>query len=236
MNASTTVRTIGAPAAGDDERALLARFEQLLEREDRFIVARDAVGLASIADERAQLIERLATAARERRASPAMSAAAEAELIDLYRRLRQRHDLRARIVRRHAERNASRASRARAGGRQDRPLSRRRHRPAAAARRLTGAAFAASSHSRSFRRPARGRLRASRPRRPIARRRPTRAAPRSPRAPHPPAPRAPGPPAPRAPRPPAVACRRPTARRSVTRRLRARLAASTFAVSGRNSA
>ncbi len=53
------------------------------------------------------LAERLAEAARARRAAPSPGAAVEAELVALYRRLRDRHELRARIVRRRAERNGS---------------------------------------------------------------------------------------------------------------------------------
>ncbi len=53
------------------------------------------------------LTERLAEAVRVRRTTSSTSDADEAELIDLYRRLRHRHDLRARTIRRHAERNAS---------------------------------------------------------------------------------------------------------------------------------
>ncbi len=87
---------------GDDERSLLVRFEEILEREEAAIVAHDAGALGAIAEERDHLTVRLAEAARRRLASPTPI---EAELADLYRRLRERHQVRGRVVRRHAEHN-----------------------------------------------------------------------------------------------------------------------------------
>ena len=86
----------------DDERALLVRFEQLLEREEAAIVAHEVAALAAIAEEREHLTNLLAEAARRRRASPT---AIEADIADMYRRLRERHEVRGRVVRRHAEHN-----------------------------------------------------------------------------------------------------------------------------------
>jgi flagellar biosynthesis/type III secretory pathway chaperone len=111
MNASPTVRTVaaapGSVSTDDDERSLLARFELLLDREDGMLVERDAEGLAAIADERAALSERLAEVVRRRRVATTASDADEAELVDLYRRLHQRHEARGRMIRRRAERNSS---------------------------------------------------------------------------------------------------------------------------------
>ena len=107
-SAATSVAASSATSSlmGDDERALLIRLELLLEREEALLVRRDATGLAALAEEREHVTERLGHAARARRAAPVRDAATDAELIERYRRLRQRHDVQAQIVRRHAEVNA----------------------------------------------------------------------------------------------------------------------------------
>lgn len=96
--------TIHATRA-DDERSLLTRLEQLIEREDELLGAHDAAALSAVADEREHLTERLGHAARARHAS-ARDPADDAELLALYRRLRQRHDIQAKIVRQHLDQNA----------------------------------------------------------------------------------------------------------------------------------
>jgi len=103
-----TVNILAAtvPLGDSDERSLLIRFELLLEREEEALQARDAAVLVTLAEERVRLTDRLAEAARQRRARAKPTAAEEAELIDLYRRLRHRHEVRARIVRRHADQNS----------------------------------------------------------------------------------------------------------------------------------
>jgi flagellar biosynthesis/type III secretory pathway chaperone len=106
MNALQATHAVTTPLSGDDERSLLMRIELLLEREEEMLATRDATGLAVIAEEREGLVERLADAARKRRAAPKTAGTEEAELIELYRRLRQRHDVRAQVVRRHTERNS----------------------------------------------------------------------------------------------------------------------------------
>ena len=104
MNARVSVQTFASPPGVDDERALLIRLELLLEREEEVLAARDADGLTAVAEEREQVCARLAVAARARSAAP-LDAASEAALLAHYQRLRQRHDVQAQIVRRHAERN-----------------------------------------------------------------------------------------------------------------------------------
>ena len=89
----------------DDERSLLIRLELLLEREDDLLVGRDPTGLADVAEERERITERLGQAARTRRALATRDQVEDAELVELYRRLRHRHDVRAQIVRRHLEQN-----------------------------------------------------------------------------------------------------------------------------------
>lgn len=106
MPTPEATRVMTSPPRPDDERSLLARLELLLEREQELLVTRDADGLAALAEEREQVGARLAEAARARHAAVGSSAAQDAELVALYRRLRRRHDLQAQIVRRHAERNA----------------------------------------------------------------------------------------------------------------------------------
>ena len=95
-----------APRSGADERSLLIHFELLLECERDMLSARDASGLALLAAERERLTARLAEVARERQNGRHPIAVADAELVELYRRLRQRHDVRARVVRLHGDRNA----------------------------------------------------------------------------------------------------------------------------------
>ena len=102
------VRAVMVPLTEDDERSLLTRLEALLELEEQMIAARDASGLVAIAEEREQVTARLGAAARARRLSSAHGD--EAGLVDLYTRLRQRHDIRAKIIQRHEERNACAAS------------------------------------------------------------------------------------------------------------------------------
>jgi flagellar biosynthesis/type III secretory pathway chaperone len=106
MNAMQATHAVTAPLSGNDERSLLMRIELLLEREEEVLATRDAAGLAAIAEEREGLVQRLADAARKRRVAPKTAATDEAELIELYRRLRQRHDVRAQVVRRHVEHNS----------------------------------------------------------------------------------------------------------------------------------
>lgn len=95
-----------ASPAGGDERSLLIRIELLLEREKELLESRDAEGLFALAQERERLTASLGEAAQARRRTTQTHAADEAELIALYERLRHRHDVRARVMRRHAERNA----------------------------------------------------------------------------------------------------------------------------------
>jgi flagellar biosynthesis/type III secretory pathway chaperone len=106
MNALQATHAVTAPLSGDGERSLLMRIELLLEREEEMLAMRDATGLAVVAAEREGLVERLANAARKRRAAPRVAGSDEAELIELYRRLRQRHDVRAQVVRRYSDRNS----------------------------------------------------------------------------------------------------------------------------------
>jgi flagellar biosynthesis/type III secretory pathway chaperone len=106
MNTLAATRAATAPLTDDDERSLLIRLDLLLEREEEMLAARDVVGLVDLSTERERLTERLAEAARVRRAGPKGSDADEAELIELYRLLRQRHEVRARVLRRHSDRNA----------------------------------------------------------------------------------------------------------------------------------
>jgi flagellar biosynthesis/type III secretory pathway chaperone len=75
--------------------------------------ARDAEGVGAVAQIREQLIERIAAAARKRAAAQKRigtvqtgSTAEEAELVELYQHLRHRHEVRARVIRRHGDRNA----------------------------------------------------------------------------------------------------------------------------------
>lgn len=104
---ATTRSPSGAPTPRtDDERSLLLRLEQLLEFEDELLVTRDAAALAAVADERERITERLGHAARKRRAEDARDPADDADLLALYRRLRQRHDVQAKIVRQHLDHNA----------------------------------------------------------------------------------------------------------------------------------
>lgn len=86
----------------DDERALLKRLEHLLDRESALLATRDADGLAALADERERVATRIAASARQRQAAP-RDPQVDADLLALYERLRQRHDVQAQIVRRHAE-------------------------------------------------------------------------------------------------------------------------------------
>jgi hypothetical protein len=97
--------SIASAASYDDEKTLLIRLELLLEREEELLAVRDVTGLAAVAEEREQLVERVASAARRRRAGP--SPADEADLVELYRRLQHRHGVRSNVIRRHADRNAS---------------------------------------------------------------------------------------------------------------------------------
>jgi flagellar biosynthesis/type III secretory pathway chaperone len=80
------------PMSADDERSLLGRLETLLADEEQQLLTRDPAALAAIAEERERVTAR--------------PAAEQAELLALYRRLRQRHDVQAQVVRQHAERNA----------------------------------------------------------------------------------------------------------------------------------
>jgi flagellar biosynthesis/type III secretory pathway chaperone len=104
MIAAETPRTPTRPLTEDDERSLLVRLELLLEREEEMIVARDAAGLVAVAEERERVTAQLGAAASARRLASVVHGD-EAELIELYTRLRQRHQVRARLIQRHAERN-----------------------------------------------------------------------------------------------------------------------------------
>ena len=110
-----SARAVSAPLEGDDERSLLIRLDLLLEREEELLQSHDAEGLFAIAEEREQLTARLGEAAQARRRTMHLrtsfeddesSGNEERELIELYRRLRHRHDVRARVMRRHSEHNA----------------------------------------------------------------------------------------------------------------------------------
>jgi len=105
MIAAGIPRMTTLPLTEDDERSLLVRLELLLEREEAMIVARDAAGLVAIAEERDRVTAQLGAAARARRLASAAHGD-EADLVDLYTRLRQRHQSRARLIQRHTERNA----------------------------------------------------------------------------------------------------------------------------------
>jgi flagellar biosynthesis/type III secretory pathway chaperone len=98
-----TITTV-APTL-DDEKSLLIRLELLLEREEELLATRDTAGMAAIAEEREQLVERVGHAARRRRAGPRPTD--EADLVELYRRLRHNHAVRAQVIRRQSDRNSS---------------------------------------------------------------------------------------------------------------------------------
>jgi hypothetical protein len=105
-----TISIASTPASSfEDEKNLLIRLELLLEREEELLATPrsidSAAGLAAVAEEREQVIERVAFAARRRRAGPAPTD--EADLVELYRRLRHRHGVRQQVVRRHSDRNSS---------------------------------------------------------------------------------------------------------------------------------
>lgn len=104
MSARQPIEGVSSLPTGDDERALLMRLELLLDRESALLAARDVDGLAALADERERVATGIAQAARIRRAAP-RDPQVDADLLALYERLRQRHDVQAQIVRRHAERN-----------------------------------------------------------------------------------------------------------------------------------
>lgn len=87
-----------------DERTLLLRLESLLELEDGHLASQDADGLVALAGERETLVVQLGDAARARRVSPGLTDTEQAELAALYERLRQRHDIRAQVMRRRVER------------------------------------------------------------------------------------------------------------------------------------
>lgn len=101
-----SARKAATSVADSDERSLLIQIERLLEREEELLVSRNAEGLFALAQERERLTARLGEAAQARRRATQTHAADEAELIALYERLRHRHEVRARVMRRHAERNA----------------------------------------------------------------------------------------------------------------------------------
>ena len=114
MNAALQSARAGTTSPeGDDERSLLIGLELLLEREQELLASRDAEGLCAVAEERERLTARLVSAAQARRKSMHLrtvidedGADRDAELIALYRRLRERHDVRARVLRRHSDRNS----------------------------------------------------------------------------------------------------------------------------------
>lgn len=94
------------PASGDDERSLLIRLEQLLDREEAALASRDAIAIAGLAEEREQVTARLGDAAAARCSGARLSIDDETRLMAMYEQLRQRHAVRAQVVHRHAERNA----------------------------------------------------------------------------------------------------------------------------------
>ncbi len=115
MNAALQSARAGTTSLeGDDERSLLIGLELLLEREQELLASRDAEGLCAVAEERERLTARLVSAAQARRKTTRLrtvidddgAADRDAELIELYRRLRERHDVRARVLRRHSDRNS----------------------------------------------------------------------------------------------------------------------------------
>lgn len=114
MNAALqSARALTTSLEGDDERSLLIGLELLLEREQELLASRDAAGLCAVAEERERLSARLVSAAQARRKTMHLrtvidedGADGDAELIALYRRLRERHDVRARVLRRHSDRNS----------------------------------------------------------------------------------------------------------------------------------
>jgi len=94
------------PAAIGDEHALLRAFDQALSREASMLADGDADALLALADERERLSVRLFEAVNARRARGGSDAAKDAALIAIYHGLRQRHDLRASVVRLYADKNA----------------------------------------------------------------------------------------------------------------------------------
>jgi|GEM_PF-2015159 len=88
------------------EQTLLLEFQQLMDREERLLHAHDADGLVAIAEERERLTSALSAAAGARRAAGHCDAADEAQLIELYRLMRARHETRSRVVARYNDRNA----------------------------------------------------------------------------------------------------------------------------------
>ncbi len=96
-----------AAASAADEGALLRAFDDILAREEGALAGRDTAALLALAEERERLTVRLFAVADARRATGrGQDAAAEAELVALYQALRSRHETRARVVRRYADRNA----------------------------------------------------------------------------------------------------------------------------------
>jgi len=87
----------------DDERTLLLRFEQLLVREEQCLVKHDAVALGAVSEEREHLAQRIMAVAHARRSASPVD---EPELVAIYRRLRLRHEIQAKVVRRYVETNA----------------------------------------------------------------------------------------------------------------------------------
>ena len=105
MSAPASPGSVASLPKGNDEGALLLLLEALLVREEAALAAQDAATLMAVAAERDQVTQRVAEAARARRAGPPLDAAADAVLLGLYERLRQRHQVQAQVVRCHAERN-----------------------------------------------------------------------------------------------------------------------------------
>ena len=88
------------------EQNLLLEFQQLMDREERLLNTQDAEGLLAIAEERERLTSALSAAAAARRAAGHCEAADEAQLIELYRLMRARHESRSRVLARFNDRNA----------------------------------------------------------------------------------------------------------------------------------
>jgi hypothetical protein len=105
--ATSALRSPGSlPSGSDEERSLLTRLEGMLDREEGLLAERDADGLAALADEREYVVACLGTAARARTAATIPGSLEDRALVAAYRRLRDLYEIRAQVVRRHADQNA----------------------------------------------------------------------------------------------------------------------------------
>ena len=91
---------------GVDEHRLLQALRMLLVEEERCLHSAHADRLFDLAHERDRLLASLSAAAQVRRASGRTDPSLEAELIALYRSMRQQHATQATVVRRFADRAA----------------------------------------------------------------------------------------------------------------------------------